>query len=90
MSVLSASVPAFASDSLTGPARVCTTRLATVIVYVDHAARLIDRLRGLVGVISGRQPGPDIEELADTLPGDPSHGPAEELPVIPGELRHGG
>jgi hypothetical protein len=32
---LSAFVPAFASDSLNGPRRLCTTRLATIVIDVD-------------------------------------------------------
>jgi hypothetical protein len=38
--------------------------------------------------MGGRQPGADVEELADTVPGDPCHSASQELPVIPGQLRH--
>jgi hypothetical protein len=67
MPALSASVPAFASDSLTGPPRLCTTRLATIVIHVDDPGFRCDALRDLVGVVGGRQARPDVKELAHAV-----------------------
>lgn len=37
-----------------------------IVVDVDHPRFGSDSLGDLVGVVDGRQPGPDIEELADS------------------------
>jgi hypothetical protein len=58
-----------------------------VIVDVGHAGPRGDRLRGLLRAGRGRQPGPDVNELADPLPGHPRHGASEELLVLPDEIR---
>lgn len=44
-----------------------TTRLAMVVVDVDDAGFRRDALGDLMGVVDGRQPGADVEELADAL-----------------------
>jgi hypothetical protein len=65
MPALSASVPAFASDSLTGPPRLCTTRLATVVIDVHDPGSGHDRLGHLVRIVHGGNSGADVEELPD-------------------------
>jgi hypothetical protein len=64
---LSAPLLRFASGSLTGSARVCTTRLATVVVDVDDAAVGCGGLGDFVGVVGGGQSGADVEVLADAF-----------------------
>lgn len=61
--------------------RVCTTRLATVVVDVDDPAVRRDPLGDVMGVVGRRQTGPDVQELPDTLLGQVAHGPAEETPA---------
>jgi hypothetical protein len=44
---------------------VCTTKLATVVVHVDHPRLRGDGPGDLVHVLPGGQPGAEVEELAD-------------------------
>jgi hypothetical protein len=65
---------------------VCTTRLATIVVDVDDPGLGWDKLSDLMGVVGGRQPGADVEELRDAIiHGEPAHRLAEE-----GAHREGG
>jgi hypothetical protein len=68
--------PAFASGSLPGPGHVCITRLATVVVHVDHP-RIMRELPGdLVHVPRRGDARPDIQE---------PHRPLEKCAVSPGD-----
>ncbi len=60
-----------------------------VVVHVYDPAFARHRLRHLVGVVGGGDPGADVEELphaglADQIP----HGPGQERPVPPHPFRH--
>jgi hypothetical protein len=63
-----------------------------IVVDIHDAAVRCDRLGHLVGVVRGRQPGADVEELPDAgVRGQVPHGPAEELAVGAGgqpQVRH--
>ena len=75
----------FASGSLTGPARVCTTRFAMVVVDVDDAGFRRDGLGHLVDVAAGRHARADVQELAQArLAGQVARGAGEERTVGPG------
>lgn len=53
-----------------------------VVVDVDDAARRVGVLGDLVDVVDGRQPGPDVKELADAPCREMAHHPAQESPVL--------
>jgi hypothetical protein len=81
---LSASAPVFASGSLTGPACVCTTRLATVVIDVGHADARRDLPGDLVHVPCGGDAGADVDDLPYArLAGQEPHRPLQERPVSP-------
>jgi hypothetical protein len=42
-----------------------------IIIHIDDPAARVHEMHHLVGVADGRQPGPDIDELADALLGYP-------------------
>ncbi len=52
-----------------------------VVVHVHDPAPRVDRLHNLVGVAHSRQPGPDIDELANPAPGYPPSCPLMKTPV---------
>ena len=55
-----------------------------IVVHVDDPGLRRDGLGYLMGVLSGRQPGADIQELPDPcFPGEELDGPAQECPVGP-------
>jgi hypothetical protein len=79
---LSASAPVFASGSPTGPARVRTTRLTTVVVHVHHAGSGRDLPGYLVDIVGRRDTGADIDDLPyPRLADQEPHGPLQERPV---------
>jgi len=62
-----------------------------VVVHVDDPAAGRGGLRDLVSVVRRRQPGTDVEELADALGlRQVAHGPGEKRPVGPGRLLNAG
>ena len=66
--------------------RACASTSGSV--DVDHAGGRHDRLRDLVHVVRGRQPGADVEELPDArLPGQVDDGAAKECPVSRAPMR---
>lgn len=71
--------PVFASGSPTGPARVRTTQLATIVVHVDDPAVRRGPLGDLMGVVLPGDACADIEELPDAGVGrEVAHHPAEQ------------
>jgi len=77
------SVP-FASGGLNEPPRVCTTRLATVVVHVHHPGLGGDFLGHLVYVACRRDTGSDVKELTyPRLGSEEADGAAVERPVRP-------
>ena len=54
-----------------------------VVVCVDHPALRIDLMHDLVRVTDGRQPGADVDELADPALGYPFRGPLVKAAVGP-------
>jgi hypothetical protein len=69
--------------STTGPACVCTTRLATVIVDIRYPGRRVDFLGDLVHVVLRGQPGAHVQELGDPGIGSQvAYCPAQEPAVL--------
>jgi hypothetical protein len=69
-----------------GQQRVGVPHDHRVLIDVRHPAVRRGRLRDIVSVASGRQPGSDVDELPDAaVGGEPVHGAAEKHPVLLGE-----
>lgn len=58
-----------------------------VIVCIHNPAARVHQVHHLVGVAHGRQPRPDIDELADPALGNPPGRPLMESSVGPGAVR---
>ena len=62
-----------------------------VVVYVDDLGPRGGALRHLVHVVRGRQPGPEVDELADAkLAGREGHRTDQAGPVVQGDLHRSG
>jgi hypothetical protein len=58
-----------------------------VEIDIGHGGAWRDRTCCFVRARAGRQARPQVDELADPLPGDPAHRSRQELAVIPDHLR---